>query len=99
MCTFHSARLLARGEVATWQRLMKRGRLLKEVNEVLPVAAKVIEWVKQHTELCDQDLNSKQVGQEGLRHVQGKITIIDLCEVHLPLSMKLHSNVSTQSVL
>jgi hypothetical protein len=68
---------------------MKRGRLLKEVNEVLPVAAKVIEWVKQHAKNCDQDVDSEQAGQEGLRHVQGKITIIDLCSGVGYLSMLL----------
>lgn len=38
-------RLVAAGEGATWMRLMKNGRMLKELNEVVPVAARVLEHV------------------------------------------------------
>ena len=30
---------------AVWQRLMKRGRMLKEANEALPVVARVLQWI------------------------------------------------------
>ena len=32
---------------SVWQRLMKNGRMLKEVNEVLPIAARVLRWVDE----------------------------------------------------
>lgn len=37
---------LGRGK-AIWQRLMKNGRMLKEVNEVLPIAARVLQWIDE----------------------------------------------------
>jgi len=38
-------RCTSRGEGEKWQRLLKSGRMLKEMNEVLPVVASVMEWV------------------------------------------------------
>ena len=61
-------KLVARGEHATWKRLMKKGRLVKELNETLPVIARVLAWIN---------------GAEGAAAVAaaegGKLTIVDLC--------------------
>ena len=49
-------RLLSRGEHAIWKRLNKRGRLVKELNEVLPVVAQVLEWVQEAEVNCPEPI-------------------------------------------
>jgi hypothetical protein len=66
-------RLLARGERATWKRLMKKGRLTKELNETLPAIARVVAWVEGPNGAAAIAAAQAQNGGEG------KLTIIDLC--------------------
>ena len=40
------ATLIAQDHKAVWQRLMKGGRMLKEVNEVLPMVARLLDWLQ-----------------------------------------------------
>lgn len=54
-CNMHSKK-------AIWLRLLKHGRLFKEFSEVLPVAARVLEWIKTVSSLG----------------IKEKITIVDL---------------------
>ena len=66
-------RLLARDERSTWKRLMKKGRLTKELNETLPAIARVVAWVEGPEGAAAIAAAQAQNGGEG------KLTIIDLC--------------------
>ena len=63
ICSIRS-RLLGAGEKQVWNRLAKGDRLLKEVNEVVPVVARLLEWLDRQP--CSGSGSSP-------------VTVVDLC--------------------